>query len=70
MFDRNSSAHRLLAAGTCGSTNFLPRVHSVASYEEALRDVGCEQTIRVDDLRSLQTKAALFDELRQAGIVI
>lgn len=69
VFDRNSSAHRLLAAGTCGSTNFLPRVHSVATYEEALRDVGCEQTIRLDDLLGLDTKAALFDELRQAGVV-
>ncbi|GFE83763.1 hypothetical protein GCM10011487_57630 [Steroidobacter agaridevorans] len=69
VFDRNSSAHRLLAAGTCGSTNFIPRVHSVASYEEALRDVGTEQTIRLDDLRTLECKAELFAELRQAGVV-
>lgn len=69
VFDRNSSAHRLLAAGTCGSTNFIPRVHSVASYEEALRDVGSNQTIRLDDLRTVDSKAELFDELRGAGVV-
>ncbi len=33
VFDRNSSAHRLLASGTCVATNFVPRAHSVASYE-------------------------------------
>jgi signal transduction histidine kinase len=69
VFDRNSSAHRLLAAGTCGSTNFIPRVHSVASYEEALRDAGSDRTIRLDDLRTVDSKAELFDELRRAGVV-
>lgn len=69
VFDRNSSAHRLLATGTCGATNFIPRVHSVASYEEALRDAGCDQTLRLDDLRAVTSRAELFDELRQAGVV-
>lgn len=69
VFDRNSSAHRLLAAGTCGATNFIPRVHSVASYEEALRDVGSGQAILLGDLNAVGSDAELFDELRQAGVV-
>ena len=69
VFDRDSSAHRLLAAGTCGATNCIPRVHSVASYEEALRDVGTDQTLRLDDLSTVASKAELFEDLRQAGVV-
>lgn len=69
VFDRNSSAHRLMAAGTCGATNFIPRVHSVASYEEGLRDVGSGQALLLGDLKSVDSHAALFDELRQAGVV-
>jgi signal transduction histidine kinase len=69
VFDRNSSAHRLLAAGTCGAMNFIPRVHSVASYEEALRDVGSDQTLRLDDLRTMGLEAELFDDFRRAGVV-
>ena len=68
VFDRDSGAHRLLAAGTYGATNFIPRVHSVASYEEALRDAGSDQTLLLDDVRTVDSKAALFDELRQAGV--
>ncbi|MFC4308712.1 ATP-binding protein [Steroidobacter flavus] len=69
VFDRNSSAHRLLAAGTCGATNFIPRVHSVASYEEALRDVGSGQAILLGDLNAVESNTELFNELRHAGVV-
>lgn len=69
VFDRNSGAHRLLASGTCGSTSFIPRVHTVASYEEALRDVGSGQAILLNDLRASRSRARLFDEFRQAGVV-
>jgi signal transduction histidine kinase len=69
VFDRNVGAHRLLAAGTCGSTNFIPRVHTVASYEAALRDIGSGQAILLNDLRAGGARAALFEEFRQAGVV-
>lgn len=68
VFDRNFSAHRLLAAGTCGA-NFSPRVHSVASYEAVLSNAGFGQAILLDDLRAVGSKAELFAELRQAGVV-
>jgi signal transduction histidine kinase len=67
VFDRNSSAHRLSASGTCVATNFAARAHSVASYEEALCDAGSGQAILVGDLRTVASHAELFDELRQAG---
>jgi signal transduction histidine kinase len=69
VFDRHSSAHRLLAAGTCGATNFIPRVHSVASYEEALRDVGSGQAILLGELRAVDSNTELLEELRRAGVV-
>lgn len=67
VFDRNSGAHRLLAAGACNEADFVPRAHSIASYEQALRDVGTDQTIMLGDLGSLQSELQLFLELRKAG---
>jgi signal transduction histidine kinase len=69
VFDRNSSPHRLLAAGTCGATNFIPRVHSIADYEEALRDVGSGRAILLGDLKTVDSNTELLNELRQAGVV-
>lgn len=69
VFDRNSNAHRLLASGTCVATSFVPRAHSVASYEEALRDTDSGQAILISDLSTASSSAELFDELRQAGAV-
>ena len=69
VFDRNSGAHRLLAAGACGETNFVARAHSIAGYEQALRDVGNGQSIVIGDLISLRSESELFVELRKAGAV-
>ncbi|HEY0939421.1 MAG TPA: ATP-binding protein [Steroidobacter sp.] len=69
VFDRNSGAHRLLAAGTCGNDDFVPRAHSIATYEQALRAVGTGQAIDLGDLRKLQSTSPLFREWRQAGAV-
>jgi signal transduction histidine kinase len=69
VFDRNSGAHRLLAAGTCGNDDFIPRAHSVAIYEQALQAVGAGQGIELGDLRTVQATSPLFREWRQAGAV-
>lgn len=69
VFDRDSSAHRLLAAGTCSGTGFAPRVHAVASYEESLRDLGTDDAILLDDLHGVASNVELFNEFRQAGVV-
>lgn len=69
VFDRNSGAHRLLAAGACGGdTSFAPRAHTIAGYEEALR-VGDGQTIEIGNLAAHHSDAELFAELRRAGAV-
>lgn len=69
MFDRNSGARRLLAAGTCGQDDFVPRAHSIATYEQALRTVGTGQAIELGNLPKLQSSSPLFREWRQAGAV-
>ncbi len=69
VFDRNSGAHRLLAAGTCDETNFVPRAHSIAGYEQALLDAGAGQAIVLGDLNAHRSDAELFRELRKAGAV-
>lgn len=69
VFDRASGAHRLLAAGKCGETDFAPRAHSIASYEQALRNVGTGQAIVLGDLRTLQSESELFREWRKTGAV-
>lgn len=69
VFDRNASAHRLLANGTCGAASFAARVHAVASYEEALRHPGSGQAIVLNDLRSMSSRNELFEALSRAGVV-
>lgn len=69
VFDRNSGAQRLLAAGDCSETNFVPRAHALAGYEQALRDIGNDQAILLGDLRTLQSESELFRELRKTGVV-
>lgn len=69
VFDRNSGAHRLLAAGSCSENNFAPRAHSIAAYEQALNDVGTGQVIVLGDLTALKSESELFRELRKNGAV-
>jgi signal transduction histidine kinase len=69
VFDRNSGAHRLLTAGPCGESDFAPRVHSIAAYEQALRDVGTGQVIVLGDLNAIRYESELFRELRKNGAV-
>lgn len=69
VFDRNSGAHRLLAAGTCDETNFVPRAHSITGYEQALLDAGAGQAIVLGDLNAHRSDSELFRELRKAGAV-
>ncbi len=69
VFDRDSSAHRLLTDGTCGATSFVARVHSVASYEEALRHPGSGHAIVLNDLPGMSSRTELFEDLEEAGVV-
>lgn len=68
VFDRNSGAHRLLAAGTCGESNFIPRAHTISGYEQALR-AGSGQAIEIGDLNAHRSDLELFNELRKSGAV-
>jgi signal transduction histidine kinase len=69
VFDRNSGAHRMLTAGTCSENTFAPRAHSIAVYEQALRDAGTGPAILLGDLGSVRSDSELFRELRKQGAV-
>jgi signal transduction histidine kinase len=69
VFDRNAGAHRLLAAGACGESNFTPRAHTIATYEQILPDASGGQAIMIGDLNASHYDAELFSELRKSGAV-
>ncbi|HEY0681214.1 MAG TPA: ATP-binding protein [Steroidobacter sp.] len=67
VFDQNSGARRLLAAGAFGDTNVLPRAHSIGSYEQALREADAGAAILLGNLNALPSDSELFGDLRRAG---
>jgi len=69
VFDRNSGAHRMTTAGTCSEKTFVPRAHSIAVYEQALRDAGTGPAILLGDLGAVRSDSQLFRELRKEGAV-
>ncbi|MDY6948315.1 MAG: ATP-binding protein [Pseudomonadota bacterium] len=69
VFDRHYGAERLLATGACSDTDFVPRAHSIACYEQALRDVGSARGIVLGDLSAQRNESELFLDLRQANTV-
>ncbi|MBM0108163.1 GAF domain-containing protein [Steroidobacter sp. S1-65] len=68
VFEQNSSPRRLVAAGACADAHVLPRAHSIATYEQALRDAGADSTIVLGDLNAA-ADCELFADLRKAGMV-
>lgn len=69
VFEQNSGPRRLVATGTCGDTQVLPRPHSIASYEQALLEAGAGSTIMLGNLHAIAFDSEVFVTLRKAGAV-
>lgn len=69
VFEQNSSPRRLVAAGAYADTQALPCAHSIASYEQALREAGSGSTIVLGDLNAIASDSEVFAALRKAGAV-